>query len=71
MSSNNKKDLNELIRRGQREGWQVTKLKASHFKWVHPWGGMFFTSSSPSDRRAIRIIEKEIAKKTDVPNRGR
>lgn len=57
-----KKDLKKLIKESELIGWSVMKTNNNHFKWMHPRGGLFYSSSTPSDRRAIMNIMEDIRK---------
>lgn len=58
-----KKELKPLIKQAEKCGWSVTRTRADHLKWVRPGGGMpYFSSSTPSDRRAITNIERDLAR---------
>jgi predicted RNA binding protein YcfA (HicA-like mRNA interferase family) len=54
------KDVNELIKDAERQGWLVTITKNSHLKWTNPNGGLFYSSSSPSDWRVVMKIRKDL-----------
>jgi hypothetical protein len=58
------KDLKPLIKRAKKAGWTVEPgRKSSHLKWVRPAGGMpYFSSSTPSDGRAVHNIESDLVK---------
>jgi predicted RNA binding protein YcfA (HicA-like mRNA interferase family) len=52
--SSNRKEMREVIRRAQRQGWTITQTGGDHLKWVSPSGSVVFCSSTPSDRRAMK-----------------
>lgn len=54
------KDVNELIKDAERQGWLVTITKNCHLKWTNPNGGLFYSSSSPSDWRVVMKIKKDL-----------
>ncbi len=54
------KDVKPLIRQALSEGWRVERTNGGHIKWIHPSGGFLFSSSTPSDRRAIRNLERDL-----------
>jgi hypothetical protein len=56
----NKKELNDLMRIVVRLGWVITPTKNCHYKWVAPDGQFFYTSSTPSDTRALERIRKDL-----------
>ena len=52
------KELKSLIRDATAQGWTIDRSRAGHLKWRSPQGGMpYFSSSTPSDKRAIHNIE--------------
>jgi hypothetical protein len=59
LSSN--KDVNDLIKEAQRQGWTITMTRSNHLKWVSPMGDFFFSSSTPSDgRRVVNKISQDL-----------
>jgi len=50
----NRKDFLDVIKKAEKQGWTVNRVKSGHFKWVNPEGQSVFSSYSPSDFRAIR-----------------
>lgn len=58
-----KKDLNPLIKRARKAGWTIEPTRGDHLRWNPPGGGMpYFSSATPSDKRAIRNIESGLIK---------
>ncbi len=56
-----RKRLQDLIKIAISEGWVVElKPRSSHYKWVSPRGEIVFTSSTPSDRRALERIQSDL-----------
>jgi hypothetical protein len=50
-----KKQIRELIRIAEAQGWEVTPTNSSHLRWRGPEGhGLVFTPSTPSDWRSIK-----------------
>jgi predicted RNA binding protein YcfA (HicA-like mRNA interferase family) len=43
-----------------REGWAERRRTGGHIVWWHPVYGMMTTSSTPSDRNALRQIERQL-----------
>jgi predicted RNA binding protein YcfA (HicA-like mRNA interferase family) len=41
----------EVLKEIEAEGWEITPTGKSHWKWIHPGGGLVFSSSTPSDWR--------------------
>jgi predicted RNA binding protein YcfA (HicA-like mRNA interferase family) len=60
MGLTSNKDVNVLIKEAQSQGWNVAPTKNSHLKWLSPKGGLFFSSSTPSDRMAIHRIKQDL-----------
>jgi predicted RNA binding protein YcfA (HicA-like mRNA interferase family) len=52
--------LAELFKRLESEGWEIERRKAGHVRLTSPKGGVVFTSSSPSDFRALRNVERDL-----------
>lgn len=50
----------ELLKRLEAEGWTVELKTSGHRKLTSPTGAVVFTSSSPSDFRAIRNVERDL-----------
>lgn len=55
-----KRDLHKLIEQVVARGWEVAKTSGGHLRWKHPSGSIVFTSSTPSDRRALKNIETHL-----------
>jgi hypothetical protein len=54
------KELNKLIKRAQGQGWQTVQVRSGHIKWTSPTGRILFTSFSPSDRHAVKNIQRDL-----------
>jgi hypothetical protein len=54
------KQIDTLIKSAREQGWTVERGKNNHYKWVSPLGGFFFSSSTPSDYRAIKNLERDL-----------
>ena len=50
------RDMRNLIKRAMLQGWHVEKRNNNHLKWTAPSGFVYYSSSTPSDFRAIRKI---------------
>lgn len=58
------KDLKPLMKRAKQQGWEVTTTRNGRIKWTSPAGGLpYFSSCTPSDRRAIHNITADLAKR--------
>lgn len=54
------KEMRTLIKQAEAQGWEVSMRAAGHLKWVSPNGDTVFTSRTPSDRRAVKKITKDL-----------
>lgn len=45
--------MRELVEEAAQAGWTVTIRKGGHLKFEHPEAASVFSSSTPSDRRAV------------------
>lgn len=60
------KELQTLIKQAKKQGWDVNKTRAGKYKWTPPQkvGGLpYFSSLTPSDRRAIHNITADLRKR--------
>lgn len=49
------KELKQLRRQAEHQGWRVVRTSADHYKWYAPDGkSMVVSGSTPSDYRAIK-----------------
>lgn len=60
MGMTTNKDVNNLIKEAQRQGWVITMTNNSHLKWMGPEGKLFFSSSTPSDWRVVKKIKQDL-----------
>jgi predicted RNA binding protein YcfA (HicA-like mRNA interferase family) len=58
----NRKELNSIIKAVVAQGWTVEQTKSCHYRFTAPSGNFFFTSSTPSDVRALERIKSDIRK---------
>jgi hypothetical protein len=56
------KEITALIKEAECQGWSVNATAKGHYKWVSPLGNFFFSASTPSDYRAIKNIERDLAR---------
>jgi hypothetical protein len=54
------KELRSLLELATQQGWTVEQRNTNHYKLVAPNGKVVFTSSTPSDRRAIENIKRDL-----------
>lgn len=50
------KDVRQLIRAAEAQGWAVSRTRGGHLRWRAPSGALVFTASTPSDWRALANI---------------
>jgi predicted RNA binding protein YcfA (HicA-like mRNA interferase family) len=62
-----KKDMQQLARKAEKQGWVIEISKGTHMKWTSPAGEKVFSSYSPSDHRAIQNTIRELRKKGYEP----
>lgn len=58
-----RKEFAELRRIAEAAGWTVTMTSGGHLRWAAPSGAIVFSSSSPSDWRAVHKHRSELRKK--------
>lgn len=58
----NSKDVLKLIQKAEEQGWKVYYTNSGHLKWVSPSGQSVFTGSTPSDRRVLQNIKRDLKK---------
>jgi hypothetical protein len=56
------KELKELIKQAQKQGWIITPNNKNHYKWTSPSGAFFFSAGTPSDWRALKYIVQYLRK---------
>lgn len=54
------KELNNLLNLAVTQGWWVERSNNNHYKVYPPNGNIVFISSTPSDYRAIKNIERDL-----------
>lgn len=66
-----KKELKPLKAHAESQGWKVNTTRNGRLKWESPKGGLpYFSSSTPSDRRAIHNIVGDLRRRGYVPAKG-
>ena len=58
-----KKDIKQLSRKAQKQGWTVSLTGGSHLKWTSPRGEKVFSSYTPSDDFALKKIIRDLKKR--------
>ena len=56
----NRKELQQVIKVATKHGWIITLNKNNHYKWVAPSGAFFYSSSTPSDARALERLKRDL-----------
>jgi predicted RNA binding protein YcfA (HicA-like mRNA interferase family) len=67
------KDIRQMIKTVEAQGWTVVKTRGDHLKWISPDNGFVISASTPSDlRRFFLNLKKELMKKgfIDVEKKG-
>jgi hypothetical protein len=54
------KEINTLIKQAEEQGWTVNLTGGGHYKWVSTLGAVVFTSQTPSDKRALANIKRDL-----------
>lgn len=54
------KEVSLLIKEAECQGWQVHATRKGHYKWISPLGRFFFSSSTPSDHRALDNLKRDL-----------
>ena len=54
------KDLQQLVKQAKKQGWEVSRTKGDHLKWVSPMGSFFFSASTPSDIRGLKNLKRDL-----------
>ena len=54
------KELMSLLKLAEIQGWRVSRTNKNHYKLIAPNGKVIFTSSTPSDNRAINNIKRDL-----------
>lgn len=57
------KDLLEIVKTAEQQGWRVERTKLRHFKWISPTGAVVFTGSTMPDSRAVLNVKRDLRAK--------
>jgi hypothetical protein len=63
MAGATNKDMAVLMRQAERQGWEITLTGKNHYKWMHPLNGLFFSSSTPSDKQAVNQVRRDLTRR--------
>lgn len=55
-----KRDVQQLVREAEQQGWVILRTKNNHLKWLSPLGGIVYSSSTPSDHRALENLRRDL-----------
>jgi predicted RNA binding protein YcfA (HicA-like mRNA interferase family) len=55
-----KKEFAVLARIARRAGWTVKQQRGGHVAWRSPSGARVTSSTSPSDRRALYALKRDL-----------
>lgn len=68
-----RKEIQQLRKKAEKQGWIVALTHGGHYKWVSPIGEFFFSSSSPSDPRTINNTRQELLRRgfIEIEKKGR
>jgi len=58
------KDIRDLKRKAERDGWAVTLTNGGHWRWQSPQGVVFFSAQTPGDYRVIKKIKVRLRQAT-------
>jgi predicted RNA binding protein YcfA (HicA-like mRNA interferase family) len=64
----NTKDIKQLIKKAEKQGWIVSLSKGGHLRWKSPDGKMLFCSATPGDVRMIKNHEAEMRRNGYIRN---
>lgn len=54
------KEMKALVKQAKSQGWSITVRTCGHLRWTSPVGTSVFTSRTPSDKRAIQKIKRDL-----------
>lgn len=54
------KEMRKIQKLAEAQGWVVTRTNKNHTKWLSPLGGMVISSSTPSDRRTLTHLKRDL-----------
>jgi hypothetical protein len=56
----NRKEMATIMKLATKHGWAIALNKNNHYKWTSPSGAFFYSSSTPSDRRALERLKSDL-----------
>jgi hypothetical protein len=54
------KDFQELAEIAASQGWRIEQRKNAHLSWISPQGLKVFSSFTPSDKRAVKNLRRDL-----------
>lgn len=54
------KEMKELAKEAEAQGWVITMRNNGHMKWASPTGAVVFTSATPGDKNAFNQIRRNL-----------
>jgi hypothetical protein len=61
------KEIKELVRKAEREGWHVAQVRNGHIKWTAPSGRVIYTAFSPrSTHGALYVVNKAMQEEREA-----
>jgi hypothetical protein len=55
-----RKEVEQLIKKAQAQGWTILPTRGGHYKWINPIGAFFFSPKTPSDHRSIDNLKSDM-----------
>jgi hypothetical protein len=60
MAAVTNKEMKQLAKEAESQGWVITIRNNSHLKWTSPAGAVVFTSATPGDMNAVNQIRRNL-----------
>lgn len=54
------KDFQELAEIAASQGWRIEQRRNAHLSWIAPTGAKVFSSLTPSDKRAVQNLKRDL-----------
>ena len=54
------KEMRKIQKLAEAQGWRVTMTSKNHTKWLSPFGGIVISSSTPSYRRTLTHLKRDL-----------
>lgn len=56
------KEYRDLFEIAVSQGWSLERRTNNHLSWISPNGAKVFSSATPSDKRAVQNLKKDLRK---------